>query len=127
MKGKLMALGVFLLAVPLFGHHGGTSLYDTSKELTVDATVTEFQWTNPHVEIGLDAKDNNSKVKHWLLEASSPPVLVNRGWNRKTLQPGDVIKATFNPSKSGGSVGRLLKLTRADGKEFGSVGAGPEQ
>jgi len=124
MKGKVIALGVVLLAVPLFAHHGGTSLYDTSKELTVQATVSEFQWTNPHVQIGLDAKANNGNVKHWLLEASSPPVLVNRGWNRKSIQPGDVIKVTFNPAKSGASVGRLLKLTRADGKEFGSVGAG---
>jgi len=127
MKGKVIALGVLLLAVPLLAHHGGTSLYDTSKEITADATVTEFQWTNPHVQIGLDAKDNNGKVKHWLLEASSPPVLVNRGWNRKSVQVGDMIKVTFNPAKSGSSVGRLLKLVRADGKEFGSVGLGPSE
>lgn len=127
MKGKVVALGVLLMAIPLFAHHGGTSLYDTSKQITADATVTEFQWTNPHVQIGLDAKDNNGKVKHWLLEASSPPVLVNRGWNRKSVQVGDVIKVTFNPAKSGSSVGRLLKLVRADGKEFGSVGLGPSE
>jgi hypothetical protein len=127
MKGKVVVLGVLLMAIPLFAHHGGTSLYDTSKEITADATVTEFQWTNPHVQIGLDAKDNNGKVKHWLLEASSPPVLVNRGWNRKSVQVGDVIKVTFNPAKSGSSVGRLLKLVRADGKEFGSVGLGPSE
>lgn len=127
MKAKVIGLSALLLAVPLWAHHGGTSLYDTSKELTAEATVTEFQWTNPHVQISLDAKDSSGKVKHWLLEASSPPVLVNRGWNRKSLQPGDVIKVTFNPAKSGGSVGRLLKLTKADGKELGSVGAGPDQ
>jgi len=125
MKGKVIALGVFLLAIPLYGHHGGTSLYDTSKEVTVEATVSEFQWTNPHVQIGLDAKDDKGKVTHWLLEASSPPVLVNRGWNRKSLQPGDIIKVSFNPSKRGGSVGRLVKLTKADGRELGSIGTGP--
>lgn len=127
MRGKVIALSALLLAIPLFAHHGGTSLYDTSKEITSEATVTEFQWTNPHVQIGLDAKDNNGKVKHWLLEASSPPVLVNRGWNRKSVQVGDMVKVTFNPAKSGSSVGRLLKLVRADGKEFGSVGLGPSE
>jgi len=127
MKGQVIALGVLLLAIPLFAHHGGTSLYDTSKEVTVEATVSEFQWTNPHVQIGLDAKDNKGKVTHWLLEASSPPVLVNRGWNRKSLQPGDIIKVTFNPAKSGGSLGRLLRLIKADGRELGSVGAGPSE
>ena len=119
MKGKVLALGLLLTALPLFAHHGGTSLYDVSKQITVDATVTEFVWTNPHVEIGLDAKDDKGNVKHWLLEASSPPVMVSRGWNRKSLQTGDAIKVTFNPAQKGGSVGRLIKLTKANGEELG--------
>jgi len=118
MKGKLLALGVLLTAIPLFAHHGGASLYDMSKEITVEATVTEFVWTNPHVEIGLDAKEGKGNVKHWILEASSPPVMVNRGWNRKSLQPGDMIKVTFNPAQKGTSVGRFVKLIKADGKEL---------
>jgi hypothetical protein len=115
MKAKVLALGVLLTAIPLFAHHGGTSLYDMSKEITVEATVTEFLWTNPHVQISLDAKDNKGKVTHWLLEANSPPVLVNRGWNRKSLEPGDVIKVTINPAQRSANVGRLVKLIKADG------------
>jgi hypothetical protein len=118
MKVKLLGLGVLFVAMPLFAHHGGASLYDMSKEVTVDATVTEYQWTNPHVEIGLDAKDDKGKVKHWIIEANSPPVMANRGWNRKSLQPGEVVKITFNPSSRGGNVGRFIKLTKADGKEM---------
>jgi hypothetical protein len=119
MKGKALAIGVLLTALPLFAHHGGTSLYDISKQFTVDATVTEFVWTNPHVEIGLDAKDDKGKVSHWLLEASSPPVMVSRGWNRKSLQTGDVVKVTFNPATRGANVGRLIKLVKANGEELG--------
>ena len=119
MKRMLLALVVLLMAVPSFAHHGGTSLYDVSKQITVDATVTEFVWTNPHVEIGLDAKDDKGNVAHWLLEASSPPVMVSRGWTRKILQPGDVVKVTFNPAQRGGGVGRLIKLTKANGEELG--------
>jgi hypothetical protein len=123
MKGKLLVLGVLLSAIPLFAHHGGTSLYDVSKQITVDATVTEFVWTNPHVEIGLDAKDDKGNVAHWLLEASSPPVMVSRGWTRKILQPGDIVKVTFNPAQRGANVGRLIKLIKADGTELTRVGA----
>jgi len=119
MKGKLLVLVVLLTAIPMFAHHGGTSLYDISKQITLDATVTEFVWTNPHVEIALDAKDDKGKVQHWILEASSPPVMVSRGWNRKSLQPGDVIKVTFNPATRGANVGRLIKLIKADGEELG--------
>ena len=121
MKSKMLALGVLLLAIPLFAHHGGGSLYDMSKVVTTQARVTDFQWTNPHVEIGLDAKDDKGKVRHWILEANSTPVMVNRGWNRKTLEPGESIKVTFNPSLRGGSVGRLIKLIKADGRELGGL------
>ena len=123
MKTKVLALVLLFIAIPLFAHHGGGSLYDLSKVVTAQATVTDFQWTNPHVEIGLDAKDDKGKVKHWILEANSTPVMVNRGWNRKTLEPGEVIKVTFNPSLRGGSVGRLVKLVKADGQELGGLSA----
>ena len=123
MKATGLGLGVLLLAIPLFAHHGGTSLYDVKKEVTAEATVTDFSWTNPHVEIGLDAKDDNGNVKHLVLETSSTPVMVNRGWNRKSLQPGDVIKVTFNPSPTGAKIGRLVKLVKADGKELRNSGS----
>ena len=123
MKAKLLVLALLFAAIPVFAHHGGGSLYDLSKQVTANATVTDFQWTNPHVEISIDAKEDNGKVKHWILEANSTPVMVNRGWNRKTLEPGEVIKVTFNPSLRGGSVGRLVKLVKADGKELGGLSA----
>jgi hypothetical protein len=129
MKSKLLVLGALLMTIPLFvpfplfAHHGGSSLYDLSKVMTVQATVTEFLWTNPHVEIGFDAKDDKGKVRHWILEANSTPVMANRGWNRKTLAPGEIIKVSFNPSQRGGSVGRLIKLTKADGQELGGLSA----
>jgi|SRR5438067_5981563 len=129
MKSKLLVVGALLMAIPLFvafpsfAHHGGSSLYDLSKVMTVQATVTEFLWTNPHVEIGLDAKDDKGKMRHWILEANSTPVMANRGWNRKTLAPGEIIKVSFNPSQRGGSVGRLIKLTKADGQELGGLSA----
>ena len=123
MKAMGLAWGVLLLAIPVFAHHGGTSLYDVKKEVTAEATVTDFSWTNPHVQIGLDAKDDNGKVRHLVLETSSTPVMVNRGWNRKILQAGEVIKVTFNPSPTGAKIGRLVKLVKADGKELRNSGS----
>jgi hypothetical protein len=115
---SLLLMSVALIALPVFAHHGGASLYDMSKQVTVNGTVTEFLWINPHVEITVDAKDEKGVLRHWLFEENSPPVLVNRGWNRKSLAAGDAVKATFNPSRKGTSVGRLVKLTKADGTEL---------
>ena len=123
MKIKVLTLSLVLIALPVFAHHGGNSLYDVKKEVTADATVTSFQWTNPHVEIGLDVKDNSGRVSHLILETSSPPVMVNKGWNRKSLGAGDAIKVTYNPSPTGQKIGRLVKLKKADGTELRNSGS----
>ena len=121
-QNRGLLTGVFVIAVltaiPLFAHHGGTSLYDMSKQVTVNGKVTEFLWINPHVEITVEAQDEKGLLRHWLFEESSPPVLVNRGWNRKSLATGDAIKVTFNPSRKGAYVGRMVKLIKADGTEL---------
>ncbi len=41
-----------------------------TKETTLKATITEFVWTNPHVEIGIAPVDG--KGSRWLLELGSP-------------------------------------------------------
>ena len=54
-----MAAGAFLMPSPALAHHGRALIYDTNKETTVKATITEFVWSNPHVQIGIEAVDAN--------------------------------------------------------------------
>lgn len=105
-----------LPATSALAHHGAASLYDVNKEVTVKATITEFVWTNPHVEVGIASVDD--KTMRWLLELGSPPNISNRGWTSKSLKPGDVVTVTFNPGLRGMRVGRLLKVVLPDGKEL---------
>lgn len=121
MKSKMvsvLSLGAALLGwSSVLAHHGGTTLYDQSKEVTLkNATITELVWANPHVEIAFDAVDEKGTIRHWVLENNSPPVLVTRGWNRRTLKPGDVVTITFNPGRLVPNVGRVVKIVMADGK-----------
>ncbi len=97
-------------------HHGATSLYDVKKETTLKVTITEFTWTNPHVEVGIASVEDKSA--RWLLELGSPPNISNRGWTAKSLKPGDVVTVTFNPGLRGMRIGRLLKVVLPDGKEL---------
>jgi hypothetical protein len=109
-------VGLLLLSTSALAHHGAASLYDVNKETTVKATITEFAWINPHVEIGIASVDDGSL--RWLLEVGSPPNISNRGWTSKSLKPGDVVTITFNPGLRGTRVGRLLKVILPDGKEL---------
>ena len=120
MRSRVSLLGgivsLFLLSTPLLSHHGAASLYDVGKETTLKVTITEWTWTNPHVEVGIaSVEDKNAR---WLLELGSPPNIANRGWTNKSLKVGDVVTVTFNPGLRGARIGRLLKVVLADGKEL---------
>ena len=97
-------------------HHGAASLYDMSKETTVKATITEYVWTNPHVEVGIS--QSGGTTTELLLELGSPPNIRNRGWTSRTLKPGDVVTVTFHPGLRGAKIGVVVKLVTPDGKEL---------
>jgi hypothetical protein len=115
-SGVWSIVGVLLLSTSAGAHHGAASLYEVNKEVTVKAAITEFIWTNPHVEVGIASVDD--KKARWLLELGSPPNIANRGWTSKSLKPGDVVMVTFNPGLRGMRIGRLLKVVLPDGKEL---------
>jgi len=99
---SITALLVF--SGPLRAHHG-VSAYDDKNPLTLQATVTEFVWANPHTQIYVDVTDDKGNVVHWGIESQSPAVLTRNGWTRHSLNRGDRITITFLPAKNGAPVG----------------------
>jgi Family of unknown function (DUF6152) len=133
MKRKLanllsLSLGVvivavpFFAAVPMFAHHS-TAAFDNEKSLTIQGTVTQWYWANPHCLLKLDVKTESGEVVHWVTETGAPANMVDAGWRKNSLKPGDQITVTLRPAKSGKPVGRTLRVEFADGKtlEVGAV------
>jgi hypothetical protein len=115
MKVKLLAIltaGVVLLMIsgPMFAHHGGAQ-YDTKHPLTMSGTVTEYLFTNPHVQIHIDVAGENGGVEKWIAETASPQRLYGFGWNAKTLKAGDKVTVTGAPLKDGQKIVTIIKLT----------------
>jgi hypothetical protein len=95
-----------------FAHHGAAA-YDRSVTLTLKATVTEYTFANPHIQISFDAPDDQGKVVHWVAEGGSSTGLARRGWTRKTLKAGDQVTIVGNPAKGmEGKDMRVMALTR---------------
>jgi hypothetical protein len=103
------------IAIPALAHHGAAA-YDTSKKITVKATVTEWFWANPHCFLRFDAKDEKGNVVHWSVETSNPSDMVNLGWSKQTFKPGDEVTITFEPVKNGQPIGRVDKVVLANGQ-----------
>ena len=101
--GLLVVFAV--LCGPLLAHHGTNISYDHDKPITLTGTITEFAWSNPHVQLYFDVKDASGKVVKWAGELNSPGVLARSGWSRRTFKAGDQVVLTVFPSKAGATVG----------------------
>ena len=115
--------GLFLLVSALaapaavVAHHGAAS-FDTSMEVTLKGTVTEWQWFNPHCFLKFDVKGEDGTVKNWAVEAGNPTDMTKRGWSRNAFKPGDQVAVTLQPVKTGAPVGRIRTVVAADGRQF---------
>ena len=99
------ALAIALLSSQCSYAHHGTAGYDMQKVITVKGTVTEFDWTNPHCVIYVDAKADNGEVQHWVLELGAPQHMIRSGWSKNSVKVGDDIAAETHPAKNGATVG----------------------
>lgn len=101
-----------LSAPPQGAAHHSFAMFDASRSLTLDGTVKEFQWANPHIWIQVMAKDAaTSAVTEWSVEGGSPTSLARRGWKRTTFRPGDQVTLTVHPLKNGEHGAALVTAT----------------
>lgn len=105
--------------------HHSFAMFDLEKQLTVDGTVKEFQWTNPHCWLQVMVPDGKGGEQEWSFEMGALGMLARTGWKSTTVKPGDKVTVVMNPLKSGEPSGRLLKVTLPDGRVMGPGGNAP--
>jgi len=115
MKSKLlMVLAVVgslaMLSAPAMAHHGVAG-YDMTKTITVHGTVSKFDWSNPHVVVYVDAKNEGGEMQHWTIEFASPVHMVRAGWSKSSMKAGDDITIDTHPSRNGAPVGISSTIT----------------
>jgi hypothetical protein len=108
LSGATLATALAFTA-PALAHHS-YAMFAVDKNIAVEGTVKQFLWTNPHSWIRMEVMDPNGKAQEWPIEMGSLTILVNLGFNPKTLQPGDKIKMTIHPMKSGLPGGDFVTL-----------------
>ncbi len=116
---SLMKLGTFaVLALfvcgAAFAHHSGV-MFDRDKELSLKGTVKEFVFVNPHVSILLAVQDEHGVTTDWSFEAASVQGMVQAGWRKSTLKPGDSVTIVGHPLKDGRPGAQLVRVVLADG------------
>lgn len=109
LAGLTLIMAAAMVAPPASAHHS-YAIFDRTKKITVEGTVKQFMWTNPHSWISVMVPDSAGKAQLWNVEMNSLTILVARGWNPKTVVPGDKIRMTLHPMKDGSPGGDFVSL-----------------
>jgi hypothetical protein len=129
MRKILIGLGAscaaaVILASPALAHHSA-AMFDHDKKVTLQGTVKEFQYTNPHSWLQVMVTGPDGKAVEWGFEAEGPSTLLRAGIKAKSFVPGEKVTIVANPMKDGRPAGALITATKADGTVFSPRPSGP--
>ena len=115
---SLTAVLVSAIAVPALAHHS-FAMFDAQKTITLQGTVKELEWTNPHAWLRVMVDD--SKVGRpvlWAFEMSSPGRLVTMGMRADSVKSGDKVSVTFHPMRDGSRGGQFMNAVLPNGQNI---------
>ncbi|MGA3295564.1 MAG: DUF6152 family protein [Candidatus Acidiferrales bacterium] len=126
MKYRLLALFVaatLVWAGAASAHHSFAATYFVDREITVEGTLTQFLFRNPHSFVKIQAPDDKGVMQTWSIEWGGGAQLDREHVTRDTLKPGDHVIATGNPGRDPSEHRiRLHKLVRpSDGWKWEGV------
>ena len=89
-KVALPLLMAFITAEVVQAHHSFPAQYDIDKPATMSGMVTKVDWRNPHVYFFMDVTNADGSITEWSFELANVSAMRGRGWEKDTLQPGDL-------------------------------------
>jgi len=113
-----VVVAAFLLSVPLVSAHHGLARFDTTHMVTMQGTITKFDWINPHAYVYADITDQHGKTANWMLECGSLAMLSRFGWSPDVVKRGDKVTVHGYLAKDGSPYMALQKIDLPNGKSL---------
>ena len=83
----------------VYGHHSPT-IFDTQRYVTIEGRITQFDYSNPHGYITVEAQDENGEPVVWELETIAALAMRRRGITQDDLVVGDWISVESYPPRN---------------------------
>jgi len=96
-------------------HHAAAGI-DRSSTVTVEGTIVQFRWANPHSWIEMEVEKSDGVTETWNLEMFPPSFLIRAGWTKSTIKAGDRVKVVANGFVNGDPGGLFVSITLPDGQ-----------
>ena len=93
----LLSAAATMTIVATAAAHHSMAMFEEKKTVTVEGTVKEFQYTNPHSWLLVDVKNKDGSVTTWGFEAEGPTTLMRAGIRPSEFPVGTKITITGRP------------------------------
>jgi hypothetical protein len=101
LTGALLTGAAFLAIASSGAAHHSLGMFDQQHPIELVGTIQEYRFSSPHAFILLEVKNGGAAPVVWRLEGNSANSLTWDGWSSKTLRPGDEVRLTIEPLRSG--------------------------
>ena len=126
MNRALVVVAMVVAVGPAHAHHSIAAIYDSGKQVSLDAVVVDFQFVNPHPFVTVEIADGDGRPHQWRLEMDNRFELVSVGMTPETLRKGDRVSVTGGQARDGSRALYVRRLDRpADGFWYEQVGSSP--
>jgi len=125
---RWLIFGVLLAAASgdVQAHHSIAGAYNTAQPVTVEGTIVQFQYVNPHPYLIVDVR-RGGIVEKWYFELDNRRELAAIGITDSTFKPGDRIVVIGSPARLEAHKLYVERLDRpADGFGFEQVRNSPQ-
>ncbi|MEE2636500.1 MAG: DUF6152 family protein [Acidobacteriota bacterium] len=128
MRGQIIVVGfgVLLTAAAASAHHSFSAEFDIEQPVTLQGTLTELEWVNPHGWLHLDVAGSDGVALNWAVELGNPTALLRRGLRKSDFPAGLEVVVEGYKAKDGTPTANGITITFPDGRNIfaGSSGTG---
>jgi hypothetical protein len=120
LAGLVLAVGASLAsyAPNVASHHSFVAVFDRNQPIELIGTVSNVEWTNPHVWLYIDVAQGEAEREQWAFELGSPNALSRRGWAHDSLRVGDEVTVRGARARDGSFRSAALSVTLPTGENL---------
>ncbi len=112
----LLVLTIVSCCGSIANAHHSFALFDRNKLVTLNGTVRDWKWANPHTWLMVVVGKADGTTEEWSLVGSSPNMMIRWGWNAADIKVGDKLMVDIFPALDGQHIGSLKTVFMSTGK-----------